>query len=571
MHYDEILRGLIDTTTFSVLDVETTGLSPEYNRIIEIAIVKVKNGEITDSYNTLINPGKRIPPSITELTGISDDDIEDAPFFADVVDEVTAFLDGTVFVAHNASFDIGFMKAELYRCGVESFQPVNVCTVRLARRIYPELRSKSLASVAMHLNIKNESAHRALSDAKATARIFIKMLLELKERFGFGELQELLSFQYNPVSSVTKSVLNKKFQNDFTKIPDAPGVYYFLNGKDEIIYVGKAKSLRKRIKTYLLDAAPAKSRKIVKQAKRIKTEITNSEVTALLAEAELIKKIDPKHNVQLKKYGSKYFLRFLTTELYPHIEITNKFDFDGNDYFGLFISRKKAVQVKEIIDKSFLLRECSEKEFKNNARCLMAHIERCTAPCKNNDSSLYEGELERVYEFLRGDHKTVLNRLILKMKKFSDEERFEQAAEMKTLVDLILNQVHKSSLLREPINKANVLMEISAPQGYRDHILMLEGKIFIKSYLLDGTDGFDSAVDDFFHNTLRLDYLPTKEDFEKMKIILNWIIKNRNSVRIFYLEDYDDREQLFSEVSKYNSFRKADRYISFDIKDFIAD
>lgn len=569
MHSKGILTQSIEDTVFTVVDVETTGLNASYNNIIEIALVKVKSNEIIDIYSSLINPARDIPYYITQFTGISNEDVYNAPFFEDIVDEITSFIDGTVFTAHNLPFDLSFVRKEFRLCGIENFKPYQLCTLKMARRLYPELKSKSLGKVANHLRIKNLEAHRAESDAKVTAQILIRMIGELKSSNGIKTLEDLLNFQFNPQSNLRKRVLNEKLNQDLQFLPDAPGVYYFLNSKDEIIYIGKAKSLRDRIKSYFSSNSPSKSQKIVKQAKKLKTEITNTELTALLLEAELIKIIDPKHNVQLKKYHNKYFLRINKTHSFPNAEITNYFDFDGNDYFGLFINRKKVVQIMEIIDKAFMLRECKEKEFAKKKACFLSEIERCTAPCVDGNSYRYHEELEKVYHFMYGKNQFLLDRLLGKMKFYSETQKYEKAAEMRELINLVLSQIHKSSLLAEPINSANVLIEVSGAFDNKDYSLLLEGKAFIKKNPIGSHDAFETALDDYFDNTQRIDFLPSDEDLEKIKIILNWIVKNRNYVRIFYLKKYGSKEDLFKDLSSNINTAPIDSQSTFDIKDLI--
>ena len=347
----------------------------------------------------------------------------------------------------------------------------------------------------------------------------------------------------------------KDVHESLYSLPDSPGVYYFLNKKDEIIYIGKAKSLKDRVRSYFAATTVGKPKKIVKQAVKIKTEITNSELTALLLEAESIKLINPRHNRQLKKYGNKYFVRITKSHKYPKVEITTKFDFDGNDYFGLFISRRKAEVVLDIIDKTFALRECNDKEVKKGKRCFLADIERCTAPCVKSVDPEYFNELERVYEFLSGGNQSALNRMLNKMKEYAAKEKYEKAAETKQVIDLMLSQTHKSSLLSEPINKANVLFEVSEGLN-KDHILLLEGKYFIKKSSNSGKDSFEEALDDYFAHTIQTDINPTEEDLEKMKISLNWLTKNRNKVRIFYLKEFLSKEELFNAVSSNKSASK---------------
>jgi excinuclease UvrABC nuclease subunit len=341
-------------------------------------------------------------------------------------------------------------------------------------------------------------------------------------------------------------------------------VYYFLNKKNEIIYIGKAKSLKDRVRSYFASTSTGKTKKIVKQAAKIKTDLTNSELTALLLEAESIKLLNPKHNSQLKKYGNKYFIRISRSHKYPKAEITTKFDFDGNDYFGLFISRRKAEVVLDIIDKTFSLRECNDKEFRKGKKCFLADIERCTAPCVKSNDPDYFDELGRVYEFLSGGNQSALDRMLFKMKDYAAKEKYEKAAETKQVIDLILSQTHKSSLLAEPINKANALFEVTEGLN-KDYILLLESKHFIKKNSLAGQDSFEVALNDYYSQITRIDINPTEEDLEKMKISLNWLTKNRNKVRIFYLKNYSSKEELFFELSN-NKMSSKKSYRNFSLK-----
>ena len=558
----------VDKAEFCVVDLETTGLSPSYNNIIEIGIIKVSGLKIIDSYQSLVNPQRELPYYITQLTGITSDDVYNAPFFEDIANEVADFMSGHIIVGHNLSFDKSFLRKEFEACGKDVLSQHDVCTLKLARRMYPMLKSKSLGSVCHHLGVHNMSAHRALGDAKVTARILIKMISELKENYGVHFADELIKFQKLEKKDL-KVKVKQSLTDDLAAMPHAPGIYYFLNAKNEIIYIGKAKSLRDRVKSYFSSAAPAKARKIIKQASRLKIQVTNSELTALLNEAELIKIVNPKHNTMLKSYGNKYFLRVNTSKEFPSIDISNSFSFDGNDYFGLFISRRKAAEILEMISKTFAIRECNEKEFAKKRRCFLADIERCTAPCENKDKGIYFEELEKIYEFLYGKNQYALNRLINKMKEHSDNLKFEKAAEIKELIDLILAQTHKTSLLAEPVNLANVLFEVDGGFG-RDYILMLEGKIFVKKHDSNKQDYFDDALVDYYGHTINLKTMPEDEDLEKMKITLNWLVRNRGSVRSYYLKEYQDKDELYKKISQHKvQYHTSEQ--TFDIKNFVKD
>jgi len=560
----ELPSTLLREAEFSVLDVETTGLSARNNRVIEIGIVKVKNLKIVDKYTTLIKPGCDIPYFITQFTGIANSDVAYSPSFYDTIEEIEEFIGNSIISGHNLSFDAGFLSYEFIRNGFEPLSNLSVCTLKLSRKVFPSLKSKSLGSVSEYLGIKNRDSHRALSDAEATAQILIKLIKKLSKEKGIKTIQQLFEFQSPVVPSNQVIKLPKDIHDSLYSLPDTPGVYYFLNKKNEIIYIGKAKSLKDRVRSYFASTTVGKPKKIVKQAAKIKTEITNSELTALLLEAESIKLINPRHNRQLKKYGNKYFIRVSKSHKYPKAEITTKFDFDGNDYFGLFISRRKAEVVLDIIDKTFALRECDEKEFKKGRKCFLADIERCTAPCIKKDDPDYFDELERVYEFLSGGNQSALNRMLNKMKEYAAKEKYEKASETKQVIDLLLSQTHKSSLLAEPVNKANVLFEITEGINH-DYILLLEGKYFLKKESVSGSDIFEDALDDFYSHTIQNDINPTEEDLEKMKISLNWLAKNRNKVRIFYLKDFVSKEELYNALSS-NKASSKKTYKNFILK-----
>ena len=248
--------------------------------------------------------------------------------------------------------------------------------------------------------------------------------------------------------------------------------------------------------------------------------------------------------------------------------ICNYFEFDGNDYFGLFISRRKAQEVFEVLTKTFAIRECDDKELAKGKACFLAQIDRCVAPCETKDKKVYNEELEKVYEFLYGKSQNALNRLLNKMKDYSEKLKYEKAGEVKILIDMILSQVHKSSLLAEPVNSANVLFEINEGFG-TDFILMITGKIYIKKYSLKKRDYFEETLNDYYEGTLNINSLPAEEDLEKMKITLNWLVKNRNKVRTFYLKEYSSKSELYTQLSN-NNFNSMPEETTYDIKIFFT-
>ena len=270
---------------------------------------------------------------------------------------------------------------------------------------------------------------------------------------------------------------------------------------------------------------------------------TNSELTALIAETELIKVHNPKLNTMLKRYPQSYFLKVSLTEKFPMAIVSNNLEFDGNDYYGPYPNRDTANSIKEIIDKTFQLRECSDKEFKKERKCYLADIERCLAPCiEKNISELYGEELQKVNEFLCGQNQSAVDRLLNRMKELSAKQKYEEAAQIRDVVQSILNQLHRSSILAEPINKAKVLIEINSAKR-NDYMLLLEGKIIFKEYFVEEKNYFDEALNDYFNGSVQLFSELTDKDLERLKITLSWLVKNRNNIKVHYLKDYNTPEK----------------------------
>lgn len=176
---------------FAVVDVETTGGGVEHgHRITDIAVVEVRGGRIVDEYRTLVNPGRRIPPAVTALTGITDAMVSGAPYFEEVAEEVVGRLEGRVFVAHNVAFDWAFVSGELLRTLGEAPDPLRMCTVRMVRRFVPVLRHRNLDVVSRHFGVEIQGRHRAYGDALATARVLLRLLDEAAGR-GLDDLAAL--------------------------------------------------------------------------------------------------------------------------------------------------------------------------------------------------------------------------------------------------------------------------------------------------------------------------------------------------------------------------------------------
>ncbi|MCX7918725.1 MAG: exonuclease domain-containing protein [bacterium] len=185
----------LSEVSFVVLDTETTGLNPAFgDRIIELGMLKVKNRNIVDRFQSFINPGRPISPSATAINGITDEDVRFAPYFTQIVDQFLVFIADTVLIIHNAQFDLGFLAAQLRLAQKPIPQNPVFDTIRLAKLVYPHLGSYSLGNLATALNITIPHLHRAMNDVEITYQIFDNILTKLIQR-NINTVDELLTFQ----------------------------------------------------------------------------------------------------------------------------------------------------------------------------------------------------------------------------------------------------------------------------------------------------------------------------------------------------------------------------------------
>lgn len=537
----------IDRAEFAVLDFETTGNSAKNSRVIEVGIVKIRELEIYDTFQTFINPQEPIPYFITELTGITENDVRDAPPFEDITEPLINFIGDGVLAAHNLAFDNSFLQQELLRAGYEIPEVPKLCTLKLARRLYPSLPSKSLSALVENFKIKHINVHRALGDAAVTAKLLLRMIEDMKENFDVKNLADMLKFQGVPVKTANSGLLKKSVEGKYSQIPKSPGIYMFKDKAENYLYIGKSKSLRDRITGHFQETSPRKSKKIIKNSSEIDFRETNTELTALIAEAETIKSEKPEYNSFLKKYSLTYFIKVNLNHKFPHLTTVSKINYDGNDYFGPYPKRDISGRLLEIIDRSFQLRECNEKTFRKGNGCYLSEIGRCTAPCLNYDVDNYSRELRLVYEFLEGQNNLALERMIGKMKKLSEELKFEEAAQYRDTVNLLLKQLNKSALLAEPVNLANVLLK--AGKGEKsDYLLLTKGRVVIKDFLLNKTEDFEQTAEDFYSGAINLFHEYTPQDLERLHITMTWFTRNKEQVKVFYLKDYKNSSELFRKV-----------------------
>ncbi len=271
---------------YAIIDIETTGGKAIRDKVTEIAIVLHDGRQIIDTYQTLINPEMYIPYGITQLTGITQEMVQDAPKFYEVAKNIVQWTEGAIFVAHNVRFDYSFLREEFLRLGY-SFSRKQLCTVRLSRAVFPGLPSYSLGNLIQHFGIQSNTRHRALADALATAKLF-EMILQKQE--SAEQIRQFVNL------GVKESRLPQSF--DIEKIhalPEECGVYYFHDQEGKVVYVGKSINIRKRVAEHFADPTE-KARKLQQHVHDITYELTGSELVALLLESHEIKRLQPPIN-----------------------------------------------------------------------------------------------------------------------------------------------------------------------------------------------------------------------------------------------------------------------------------
>jgi len=309
---------------FAIIDIETTGGNPNKDKITEIAVIIHDGTCALSEYSTLINPECRIPHHISALTGITNEMVSNAPKFYEIARELIELTDNAVFVAHNVSFDYGFVRSEFRRLGFD-YKREQLCTVRLSRRLIPGHRSYSLGRICEELNIPLNGRHRAMGDAAATARLF-GLLLETESRTHTNYI--------TPLSGTPKDVHPDLDVTVFKQLPEEPGVYFFYNNDADLIYIGKSKNIRNRVLSHFNNHSNTKALNMRSQIASIGFETTGSELIALLSESFEIKKHKPLFNRAQRRSLFQY-------GLYTHT--------DENDYIRYCIGKTSEKETQPIV------------------------------------------------------------------------------------------------------------------------------------------------------------------------------------------------------------------------------
>ncbi len=283
---------------YAIIDTETTGGNPLRDRVTEIAIILHDGKKELSKFTTLINPCCSIPYYISQITGITDEMVLNAPRFHEIARDIVELTENAVIVAHNVNFDYNFIRNEFSRLGYD-YRREKLCTVRLSHKLIPGLKSYSLGNLCRDLNIEVTGRHRALGDATATSRLF-ELLVRINSQ-GKGDHLSAAT----PAAGRLNPMLDPA---TFEKLPEAPGVYYFYNERQEIIYIGKSRNIKKRVLSHFTGLSSRRAIEMCDRTADISYELTGNELIALLMESEEIKKHKPYYNRAQKRSSFQYGL-----------------------------------------------------------------------------------------------------------------------------------------------------------------------------------------------------------------------------------------------------------------------
>ncbi|MCW2608116.1 MAG: polymerase epsilon subunit, partial [Frankiales bacterium] len=422
---DDLGRQLRDVT-FVVVDLETTGATPASCAITEIGAVKVRGGEVLGEFQTLVHPPTAIPPFIAVLTGITDAMVAGAPRLDQALPAFLEFARGAVLVAHNAPFDLGFLRAGCAQLGLTWPSPESLDTARLARRVLTrdEAPNCKLSTLARLFRAEVTPCHRALADAQATVDVLHGLLARLGG-LGVHSLEELQSFS----AQVSEAQRRKRHLAD--ALPSAPGVYLFRDGRGRVLYVGKSKDLRTRVRTYFT-ASEMRTRmaEMVGLAERVDPVVCATDLEAEVRELRLIAEHRPRYN-RRSKFPEKAVWVKLTVEAFPRLSTVRAVQDDGATYLGPFGSSRTAELAVAAAHEALPLRQCTKRVSVRtpSSACVLFELGRCGAPCLGLESvDDYAVHARGFTRAVDDDPDVVVRALTARIEALARDERYEDAA-----------------------------------------------------------------------------------------------------------------------------------------------
>jgi DNA polymerase-3 subunit epsilon len=471
---DELGTALSEVT-FVVVDLETTGGSPIGAHITEVGAVKIRGGQVIGEFQTLVNPSEPIPAFISVLTGITDQMVADSPRIDSVLPAFLDFARLSVLVAHNAPFDISFLKAAATLTG-RPWPPFRVVdTAHLARQLVSkdEAPNRKLGTLAALFGAETTPDHRALHDARATVDVLHALLARVGS-LGVVTLEELSTFS----SRVSPAQRRKRHLAD--GLPSAPGVYLFKDSQGHVLYVGTSQDIQRRVRTYFT-ASEHRTRmaEMVAIAASVTAVVCETTLEAQVRELRLIATHKPRYNRRSLNPERAPWVK-LTVEAFPRLSIVREVKADGARYMGPFSSRLGAESAIAAIHEVLPLRQCTKRLSASgrSADCVLAEMGRCGAPCSGAQSiQEYAVIVEQAAQMIAGDSREVVTALRTRMEALSGQERYEDAATVRDRLVHLLRAAARAQRIAPLANSAEILAARALPLGGWEIICVRFGRL----------------------------------------------------------------------------------------------
>jgi len=356
---------------YAIIDIETTGGSALAEKITEIAVYLHDGQQITGEWSSLINPERTIPYFITNLTGISNEMVENAPRFYEVAKQLIEMTEGRTFVAHNARFDYSFIRQEFKSLGYNYKRSI-LDTVSLSRKLLPGHKSYSLGNICSDLDISITGRHRAAGDALATVKLFEIIIAKDSELNGGTPalLKNARIAKLNPELDASKT----------DNIPEEPGIYFFYDEKGNLIYIGKSRNLQQRISTHLSNNTTKRSMEMRDLIADISWETTGSELIALLKESFEIKANKPLYNRAQRRTGFQWGI-FTFTDKKGYINYRYGPVETADSPVSVFTSKLKAKSKLESLVEAYGLCQKLTGLYETEGACFHQQVGLCKGAC----------------------------------------------------------------------------------------------------------------------------------------------------------------------------------------------
>lgn len=463
----------LDDLPYVVLDLETTGGSAMFDRVLEIGAIRVQNGVVQGRLSTLIDPGVAVPPIVTRITGLTSAAVRGQPRLEAVLPELRRLVDGAVVVAHNASFDCTFLSAAFARAGIPWDGP-RLCTLRLARRLIPGLHSYKLDSLCAYLGFSFVQRHRATPDAQATLAVLRHLLAAAADR-GIDTLASLQRLQSQPVTRKRRK--GRVDEALVASLPTGPGVYLLKDHRGQVVYVGKSVNVRARVRTHLRPSGTAQGSAQPRLRRRlpliadVEAIETRSELEALLLESKLVKRYLPEANSLLRDYQDYPFIKIDLNDPYPRLEATRERPTDGLAYFGPFRRASMVSSAVVFLNEQLGLRQCTGSLSAGQPACALLEMKKCLGPCVGAVSwGDYRSAVDQGLRVLRGEDAGLLERAAQRRDELGEQMRFEEAADLR---DRIRDVEHVVSVQQRLSAFAERNLVLVSPDGASDRMRLL--------------------------------------------------------------------------------------------------